>query len=461
MATENTETPTEPVEVTEPAEATEVVEADESAEATEPAEADESAEATEPAEADQSAEADEPAEADASAEVDASADDTESAEVNESAEATEPAVATESAEGEEEVAAEPDINEWSDDEQPPPGDTVDAVPEAPVVEEEEEKVEKRVDFIDTEAVAAEEDIPDFSKYRTNVTERLWRAKKADEEADGTSSPDIFKHEKEFQEFRKQMALLNRYVVDYENAMLAVAAKRNQVFQQYALLSKGTPLWDRIGEPLTDKQLLDVKDTGDLVTMEGVEERTHAIMKVADDIGAGSLMAHQQLAMMQDELNAIDFKKHTADHVEEWDEVVTSQVDLEVKQIRVISKRRDYYINKVDKLRGKVNRIERKGKGIAPKRLSDQLDRNEKKLAILDEQYQGKASGTSVLLYEATKRGWVDLYPVLKNVMKFEINRLGRESACYGSFHSTLSALKNDYREATQDTPDAPTIGSAL
>jgi len=113
------------------------------------------------------------------------------------------------------------------------------------------------------------------------------------------------------------------------------------------------------------------------------------------------------------------------------------------------------------LRAKVNKIERKGKGIAPKKLTEQLIRNEKKLSEWDTKYEAKAHEVSTVLNEATQRGWVDFYPMIKNVMKFEINRLGRESSCYGSYHTTLTALKNDYKVATKDTTDAPNAGSAL
>merc|ERR1712232_542594 len=173
------------------------------------------------------------------------------------------------------------------------------------------------------------------------------------------------------------------------------------------------------------------------------------MKVAEEIGPGSLLAHQQLSVMQEELNKLDYENHVIKYIDEWDQVVTSQLDEDVKSVRELAKNRDHYIAKVDKLREKVNKIEHRGRQDAQKKLRDQLERNEAKLDKCDELYEKKANDVSVVLYEATKRGWVDLYPVIKNVMKFEINRLGRESSTYGSFHSTLNALKCDYKESTK------------
>jgi len=227
------------------------------------------------------------------------------------------------------------------------------------------------------------------------------------------------------------------------------------------LSENTPLFDHIGKPLTVAQISQVGQSGDDETPQSIESRTKSIMEVADQIGPGSLMAHQQLSVMHEKLNEIDYQNHIVGYIDEWDTVVTSQLDDEVKTVRELAKNRDKYIGKVDILRQKVNTIERKSKQDAPKKLTDQLDRNEARLEECDMLYEKKANEVSVVLYEATRRGWVDLYPVIKNVMKFEINRLGRDSSTYGSHHSTLEALKIDYRDATKDTADAPNTGSAL
>jgi len=353
-----------------------------------------------------------------------------------------------------EPADEQNVGDW-DDVPPPPEEDADAA---------EEKTDDNndADAGDAEeAQAASEETPDFSKYNTNVAERLWRAKKAAEQSYVTSSPDLIKHAGEYQAWRQKMGFLNKYIEEYDTAMQVVAEKRNQLFKQYALLTEGTPLYDHIGKPLTEEQLSEMQESGDLKSPEGIQARTMSVMKVAEEIGPGSLMAHQQLAMMQDELNIIDYQSHTAKYIDEWETVVTSQLDTEVKAVRDLGKKRDHYIEKVDRLRGHVNKIEHRGKGIAPKKLTDHLARNEKKLVEADALYEETAHTVSVVLYEATERGWVDFYPVVKNVMKFEINRLGRESSCYGSYHATLTELKSDYREATKDTADAPATGSAL
>mmetsp|Transcript_13366 Transcript_13366/g.27654 ORF Transcript_13366/g.27654 Transcript_13366/m.27654 type:complete len:381 (+) Transcript_13366:58-1200(+) len=360
----------------------------------------------------------------------------------------------------EEAEEEPDVGDF-DDVEPPPEDEVPAAPEeeveAPVDEE------KPYDEDVPEEAAPEEPVdetPDFSIYKTNVAERLWRAKEAAKEVEVTTSPDLVKRAKEYQEWRKKMDILNRCVDDYSASMKTLSDSRNALFKQFAVLSEGTPLYDHVGKPLTDDQLEEI-DSGDVTTLEGIETRTLAIMKVAEENGAGSLISHQQLAMMQDELNQIDYKNHNVKTIAEWESVVTTQLDDDVAEVRELAKKKDHYIEKVDQLRKSINKIEHRGKAVASKKMTDQLARNEKKLADADAAYEVKANEVSVVLHEATARGWVDFYPICKNVMKFEINSLGRQSACYGSFHATLAALKIDYKAATAGSVDAPSSGSAL
>jgi len=375
-----------------------------------------------------------------------------------------------------EVSDEQDAKDW-DDVAPPPADTVPEAPEAPPTEEEKEADDSETydDFADEkkadefakpfsgrgEKTIKKDEEPDFAKYSTNVAERIFMARKAAAKREPTASPNLVKHAQEYQDWRASMALLNKNIDEYATAMKVLSEKRNQLFEHYAELSKGTPLFDRIGKPLTKDELANFEHVGDIKTPEGVVERTNAIMQTSEDIGPGSLLAYQQLSMLQEDLNVLDFKNHTANYVDEWDDVVTSQLDSDAITVRLLSRDKEKYAGKVDNLRKKVNKIEHKGKQVAPKRLSDKLIRNEKKLVDCDARYEEKANEVSVAFYEATERGWVDLYPLIKNVMKFEINRLGRESSCYGSFHSTLAALKNDYREATKDTPDHPNAGSKL
>jgi hypothetical protein len=72
------------------------------------------------------------------------------------------------------------------------------------------------------------EVPDFSQYKTNVAERLWRAKKEAEKLGATAGPDLVPLTKEYQQWRKKMGLLNKYIAEYKAAMHDLSEKRNQV-----------------------------------------------------------------------------------------------------------------------------------------------------------------------------------------------------------------------------------------
>jgi hypothetical protein len=156
------------------------------------------------------------------------------------------------------------------------------------------------------------------------------------------------------------------------------------------MSKGTPIWEHVGKPLTPEQVAEIQQRGDEVTPESVELQSKSIMKVADEIGSGSLIAFQQLAAMQDKLDELDFQTHIIDYIDEWDDVVTSMGDKEIKDCLQLAKKRDHYVHKVDRLRKKVNRIEHRGVRDAPESLQQKLDRNEDKLDRADDLYEDKA-----------------------------------------------------------------------
>ena len=179
------------------------------------------------------------------------------------------------------------------------------------------------------------------------------------------------------------------------------------------------------------------------------------MKVAEEVGGASIVAMQQLAQMHDSLNQIDYDNRIIGYIDEWESVVTSQLDDEVAQVRALQQKRDHYIGKVDKIRTRINKIEDRGARDAPSALNEKLERNEDKLEKADEAYEDLANDMVVVLDESIRRGWVDLYPLLKNAIKFEVNRIGRENASYGRFPLTLDHLKADYKSATKGTVDYP------
>lgn len=219
------------------------------------------------------------------------------------------------------------------------------------------------------------------------------------------------------------------------------------------MTEGTPISDHVGKPLTPEQLTDIQLVGDEITPESIEIQSQSIMKVAEELGPGSVLALSQLAAEQEKLNVMDYKTNILDYLDEWDDVVTSLLDDEVKKLRQLSKKKEHYVYKVDRLRNQVNRIEKRGEKEASRGLVEKLERNEEKLEISDNAYEEFANDVAVNLNEAIRRGWVDLYPLLENTMQFEVNRLSRANATFGRLPDTLTAVKDDYKEAVKGTAD--------
>ena len=74
----------------------------------------------------------------------------------------------------------------------------------------------------------DEEVPDFSQYKTNVAERLWRARKEAEKLGATAGPHLIPLTQEYQLWRKEMGILNKYIAEYKAAMHDLSEKRNQV-----------------------------------------------------------------------------------------------------------------------------------------------------------------------------------------------------------------------------------------
>lgn len=104
---------------------------------------------------------------------------------------------------------------------------------------------------------------------------------------------------------------------------------------------------------------------------------------------------------------------------------------------------------VDGLRRKVNGLESKGKEI-PQPQVERLSRNEQKLKNAWETHEQRAGKLCVLIEQVTEQGWKDLYPLIKNAIKWEVNRLGRENVTYGRLPSALDAMEISFQRHAEN-----------
>jgi len=217
----------------------------------------------------------------------------------------------------------------------------------------------------------------------------------------------------------------------------------QVFHEYAALSEGNPLHDYVGKLLDGDALESVERTGDVslaTTTAGLELQDKSPANVADDLGARSLASLQQMAGLHVKLNLKDYQEHIVDYITEWEQVITTKADRGLKDVKKLHSTRTHYESKVEGLRRRVNQLETKEKEVPPA-LVEKLARNETKLDVAWKAHEQQASLLCVLLKEITEQGWRDAYPLLRNAMKWEVNRLGRENITYGKLPGTLDAMK--------------------
>jgi hypothetical protein len=216
------------------------------------------------------------------------------------------------------------------------------------------------------------------------------------------------------------------------------------------MSQNSPIYGEVGTPLDGTAAKSVQ----VATAAKTRDAVRAESDVRDTITVWegsqpqvSFQSIQQLASAQGHVDTIEFQSHVLDYVTEWERVVTTRIDSAWKNVKKLGADRGHYENKVEALRLKTNEIETKGK-LTPTGTVEKLNRNEEKLKEAFEIHELAAGKLCVLMEEATiSGGWRDLFPVVKNVMKGEANRVGRENDIYAKLLPTLEVLKLAYEDA--------------
>jgi hypothetical protein len=293
---------------------------------------------------------------------------------------------------------------------------------------------------------------DGPKYKTKVAARLAKALEDAEINDLHRSPELVPLTTSYQNLRKRLKYLIKSAEAYQKATRQVEQARSKLFQEFATLSRGTPLYDHVGKLLDADSLQSIEQMGNVslaTTSEGLELQAKSVTQVAEQLGAKSLASLQQLAAAHAKINSVEYQEHVLGYLSEWQQVVTSNVDKQLKAVKKLQQNRLHYEKKVESLRRKVNQLESKGKA-TPQAVVERLSRNEEKLKDAFENHEQWAGQLCVLLEQVTEHGWKDLYPLLKNTMKWEVNRLGRDNVTYGRLPETLDVMKISLHEHVQN-----------
>ena len=125
--------------------------------------------------------------------------------------------------------------------------------------------------------------------------------------------------------------------------------------------------------------------------------------------------------------AKDMRRDILNHVEDWDKTVTHPICTELRLVTSLQNTREKYEEKVNSLKesdGKMNgsktsfrmtRSDKKGEELASK-----IARNETKLRQAAEEYRKKLINVTLLVEEATQRGWRDLIPLVNKIIKSDV-----------------------------------------
>ena len=213
-----------------------------------------------------------------------------------------------------------------------------------------------------------------------------------------------------------------------------------MIQQMALISEKSPIHDELGCEL------DTEATEAIDRIRNPEGSAKSVSQVCTEwqkrtkTDVSSLEVLKQWSSAQAIVNAREYGKHVVQYAEEWEEAVTERVEKEQKNVRKLLGDRSHYEKKVEAMRKRDNEMQTKGKTSTAGQL-EKLQRNEEKLRESFTIHESEAGRLCVLIGTVTQEGWRDLYFLAKNYMKWESNRVGRESDIFSEIPKTLDSMK--------------------
>jgi hypothetical protein len=208
-------------------------------------------------------------------------------------------------------------------------------------------------------------------------------------------------------------LLHLTPISHFTSIISYSTYRNQMVLHFSSMSAQTPIF----EPSTSVSITLVNAV--VRVTHHITFFSHCFLPVGSTVGVESFATVAQAASKGAQVNAAKYKEKVLDYCLEWVRVVTTRVDKEMKDTKALHDKLNHYQNKVELLRNKVNTLEGKSKPV-PKNLTEKLARNEKKLDQAWRAHEKCASKLCHLLDEVTKRGWKDLYPLVKASMNWEV-----------------------------------------
>mmetsp|Transcript_54356 Transcript_54356/g.131930 ORF Transcript_54356/g.131930 Transcript_54356/m.131930 type:complete len:373 (+) Transcript_54356:210-1328(+) len=274
---------------------------------------------------------------------------------------------------------------------------------------------------------------------------------------------------EYEQLKRRLRSLILSAKKYHQTSVEAQKSRRDFIQELATISNGTPVYDYVGRDLNDKdsdshQNL-IESLQNLVTTNGVamagESAVHSagttnrsnprssISKILEECrGRGDEEETFSLYTLfhtcgstQAELNNMEYQALIIDYATDWSQIVNNKVDKMMKDVKGLESNRRHYERKVQNLRRRFNDIESKGK-VCPKSQVDKLTRNETKLQESYIVYEREATTLCSLLQAVTHDGYKELYPLVKNFIKWDLNRVNRDGDISMYLSTTLNGLSS-------------------
>ena len=217
------------------------------------------------------------------------------------------------------------------------------------------------------------------------------------------------------------------------------------------MSKRSPIYNEIGadvdeETCTALDKLRLRNSMPPTTTDNVKELKE------DSADSLTMYGLYKFGDAQATANFNEYDALVAEYVVDWEKVVTERIETELKHVKKLEGDLRHYEKKVGRLRDRANSLEEKGKEPS-KGEAEKLNRNEEKLKEAFNAYEREAAKTCALIEAATHDGYKDLYPLVKNYLKWEMNRIGREHDMAEGMSAILASLKD--KRINQTKPSAP------
>jgi hypothetical protein len=209
------------------------------------------------------------------------------------------------------------------------------------------------------------------------------------------------------------------------------------------MSNRSPIYDEIGHDVDDETKKELENLRQRSVKPATTTEHVTLLKGKYRARQGtdplSMYGLYKFGAAQAVANDNEYQSLVVDYVVDWEKLVTERVESELKEVKKLESDLRHYEGKVEKLRDHANNKEDKGKEPS-KSETEKLERNEEKLKNAYAVYEREAGKVCALIEAVTHGGYKDLYTLVKNYLKWEMNRTNREHDIAERLNDTLESL---------------------